>query len=84
MPELPDPTERGTMSTATTTRYCEAVVIRETRQDPAEYCENEALEDSDYCEALGATLYGMYALYRWARNAPPTEHKPHGYYYGEK
>ena len=36
--------------TTTTTRYCEAVVIRETRQDPAEYCENEALEDSDYCE----------------------------------
>jgi hypothetical protein len=30
-------------------RYCSAVVIRETRQDPAEYCEEEAEEGSDYC-----------------------------------
>jgi hypothetical protein len=30
-------------------RYCAAVVIRETRVDPAEYCEEEAEEGSDYC-----------------------------------
>lgn len=30
-------------------RYCAAVVIRETRQDPAEYCEEEAEEGSEYC-----------------------------------
>jgi hypothetical protein len=30
-------------------RYCEAVLIRETRIDPAEYCEEEAEEDSEFC-----------------------------------
>jgi hypothetical protein len=30
-------------------RYCNAVVIRETRVDPAELCEEEAEEGSDYC-----------------------------------
>jgi len=30
-------------------RLCEAVVIRETRTDPAEYCEEEAQEGSDFC-----------------------------------
>jgi hypothetical protein len=31
------------------TTLCAAIVIRETRQDPAEYCENEAEEGLEYC-----------------------------------
>jgi hypothetical protein len=40
-------------STPTKTRYCEAIVIRETRQDPAEYCEEEAVDGSEFCENHG-------------------------------
>jgi len=31
-------------------RYCQALLFAETRVDPAEFCDNEALPDSDYCE----------------------------------
>lgn len=34
-------------------RYCSAVVIRETRVDPAEYCEEEAEPDSEFCARHG-------------------------------
>jgi hypothetical protein len=31
-------------------RYCVAELIHATRQDPAEFCEQEALPDSEFCE----------------------------------
>jgi hypothetical protein len=37
------------MSTTTDLRICEAILYRQTRINPAEYCDNAAEDGSDYC-----------------------------------
>jgi hypothetical protein len=50
-PEIPAETEGDTMTTELTTeiRFCDATVYAGTYYQPAEGCDNEADEDSDYC-----------------------------------
>ncbi len=38
------------MTETTEPRWCEAQIFAATRIDPAEYCDEEAREGSDYCD----------------------------------
>jgi len=55
---------------ATTTTYCEAQLYAGTYFQPAEYCEEEAAEGSEYCQAhADAADAAEDAAISWAEDA---------------